>query len=787
MRSGSLEHCVNKNRWSSYVAPRVARFDDQEHANAEPLAKSQPEGNTSEKVDKQPSLLEVFEAELAKETPNVQDTTNDVQFPDPEISAIPPLTANVTSSVNNSNQTPTTPDNATSTQQPNILLDGFKMISDHLNGLALGHENNQQDLSQIVEHGIRTAAEGFDSLIQGLTGGVQEFSDRAQQAADRLDEIDDQGIDDAIKGFREFVGNLTAGINAPGTNAKQDTNTAPSMSYTGTSHAKPPEGNLTEGLTDKTLHPPEIPSKVRPSNPKPGAAEADPHATAKDNIQGDDRQSESQTLSDITSYEVEQPERCSSSDGRATLSEPRYHQPGPIHLKHHVALSRQGSIAAPHGPSAGLGYVNHLRRCQSIDYVDESVRDRTMSPPPAATRFPTLAQFEEGQNFATNPSFPALPSMEPLVPQRATSLFEADAVNAPSQPAAVAAPSSQKKPVQNTLDPATTANHVLLMNNGVDYTEQEPFLTHGLSDDQIRKKLLEQQSKKRRMVQQEAESFYPQGKAKENALHDWQMQLKLLDQQNKKRLLMARQEQDAASKDPQLPGAFPSEETHKVESTSAVPAEARKPAWDRSAHRNDNDLPQEARSSSAARLAEPFDPLEVEPSAQPHLTEGVRRHATVAGTYSGYNTPRRRLYQNIYGEAARVGLDSFTGGTRREDNDPWRRPGMYQPRTLGQARNTRNSDQHHRYQEPLRRSATVNHPTHNSPPSFRRYDDEHQDDSTVGAINHCVEMLMDLGYGDYDEAGSGDRLLVYAQAAGGDLVEAIDLIDEEQRVYREFL
>ena len=66
------------------------------------------------------------------------------------------------------------------------------------------------------------------------------------------------------------------------------------------------------------------------------------------------------------------------------------------------------------------------------------------------------------------------------------------------------------------------------------------------------------------------------------------------------------------------------------------------------------------------------------------------------------------------------------------------------------------------------------------------YDDQHHDDSTVGKVNECVEQLRDLGFGGDDDHIAG-RLLVYAQAAEGVLAEAIDLIDEEQRAYRERL
>lgn len=52
-----------------------------------------------------------------------------------------------------------------------------------------------------------------------------------------------------------------------------------------------------------------------------------------------------------------------------------------------------------------------------------------------------------------------------------------------------------------------------------------------------------------------------------------------------------------------------------------------------------------------------------------------------------------------------------------------------------------------------------------------------QDSSaTVGKIEDCVEKLRDLGFEEDDEGGIG-QLVMYAQAAEGNLSDAIDIID----------
>ena len=65
------------------------------------------------------------------------------------------------------------------------------------------------------------------------------------------------------------------------------------------------------------------------------------------------------------------------------------------------------------------------------------------------------------------------------------------------------------------------------------------------------------------------------------------------------------------------------------------------------------------------------------------------------------------------------------------------------------------------------------------------YADEHYDSSTVEKVQECVEKLKDLGFGE-NSAGGAQRLVVYAQAAEGNLSDAIDLIDEEQQAYKKW-
>lgn len=58
------------------------------------------------------------------------------------------------------------------------------------------------------------------------------------------------------------------------------------------------------------------------------------------------------------------------------------------------------------------------------------------------------------------------------------------------------------------------------------------------------------------------------------------------------------------------------------------------------------------------------------------------------------------------------------------------------------------------------------------------------DAAYVGKVQACVTQLHDLGYGSHPAQGGFERLTVYAQAAEGNLIDAIDIIDEEQRAYK---
>ena len=60
--------------------------------------------------------------------------------------------------------------------------------------------------------------------------------------------------------------------------------------------------------------------------------------------------------------------------------------------------------------------------------------------------------------------------------------------------------------------------------------------------------------------------------------------------------------------------------------------------------------------------------------------------------------------------------------------------------------------------------------------------DEHPYRPALGRAEECAKQLRELGFGR-EVSGGEQRLMVYAQAANGNLADAIDMIDEEQKAY----
>jgi hypothetical protein len=148
-------------------------------------------------------------------------------------------------------------------------------------------------------------------------------------------------------------------------------------------------------------------------------------------------------------------------------------------------------------------------------------------------------------------------------------------------------------------------------------------------------------------------------------------------------------------------------------------------------------------------------------------TDGLRRSATVAGLNNKYTTSSRRPYSINYDGNGRMPWTDFLSS----------RPAPAPPSLPASDRATTASSNRMRDLSPC-----LSMP--GSFPPTKTNTEERPIDSSLLKARNCAKHLQDLGFGDVVDGGP-ERLMVYAQAAEGDLVNAIDMIDEEQKVYKE--
>lgn len=553
-RGSVSDHGINKNRWSSYGGARVTRFDERNDAQNESKVQPQFEATEKSEQSKQPSHLEVFETELAKkildgnsQKIDVKDLVTEKHINYPEIRPVTPSPA--TESVVTASQSKTLP------QHLNPLMDGLKMINEHLQGLAAPNEGPSQELSNAIGNSVRTAFGGFNSFLQSISGGIHEASHMTRQAADRTREIDGGLLGDAAVQLL----NVENGVAAL---AKKVESIGQEMNETKESHVIPVAKTASEPVTvscevDSTSDDLGENGSILGSMPTASSpASKRPITTRKFEVPMDSDDEERDSLTLTSRIQATRKVTVPPESG-AIGSGPGYRAPSIVARQAALPCSR---VAPPYPNS-------HLSDTGNTVYAEKPA-----TLPPVATRFPTLAQFE-GQSFT--PSFPPLPSMKALVPQRADLPSVLKAPEAQSQSPQSVTGLTQDQ--QTKSKSATTATELLMM-NGID--------TGNLSDSQFT--LFQQQNLH---VQQKSIQVYAQNLAKSqrhqhfmsregicspnhhglstnerpvphlaatqtrdaptpnsnvglDARQDYETQLMLLEQQSKKRLSLARLEQE---------------------------------------------------------------------------------------------------------------------------------------------------------------------------------------------------------------------------------------------------
>ncbi|KAI9876548.1 MAG: hypothetical protein M1830_006240 [Pleopsidium flavum] len=173
-------------------------------------------------------------------------------------------------------------------------------------------------------------------------------------------------------------------------------------------------------------------------------------------------------------------------------------------------------------------------------------------------------------------------------------------------------------------------------------------------------------------------------------------------------------------------------------------------------------------AQSGARLAGPFDPLaESVTLHRSRLFDGVRRSATERSPYPDHYRVNRRPYSEYFTGNGRLGWESFLGNRDNTSKGlPTASNNVVSNEQLGTAVVPNGADCNRSSEETIKLTG------------------EHDDASTVKVVQECVDQLKTLGFGTGANGGMA-RLLIYAQAADGDLEDAIEMIEEERRAYKQ--
>ena len=571
-RGSISDHGISKNRWSSYGL-RANRFDEQQDSLSTSREKAPSEATKEPESSGQPSLLELFEAELTKKI-SIDTNQEKGKVTVPEAVATTAAESEIPAQPRNSDNVTTLAQGGSSFEGPNPLLDGLKLINDHVQRLTVGDEDLPQEFPRAVGQGLRAAIGGISTFMRGVTSGLQEASNITRRAAEQTRETDLQVIDDTILGLRTVAGDVTAlgqellpkrfearpsqaeaivGSTVRSANAASDNVPEKNKTLSWENRATPLGDN---NVADESQAPPPAGSQCSAARPGEITFSEEPSPPLMSDIPVT-----------ITRHSLPDSRRMHRNLGMNRV--PRYHKPGPIHLPNHAHLAPSSTTAESQALATRSGYVDRLRRYNSTENVDEADLNQSTTVPAVAARFPTLAQFE-GQNFTTKAPFPPLPSMsmEPLVPLRAISRSEA------KKPAEGSHLLSQERTTEPEAGPASIMRNKgintslskpgvsVKQNHAVPQIPTNPLQEPKMTDDNGNKPVQESHistsgtnirfdsyaSQAPVAVQSSGappSDLHDNGEARPNhALQDYYMQLRLLEKQNKKMLLMARQEKD---------------------------------------------------------------------------------------------------------------------------------------------------------------------------------------------------------------------------------------------------
>ena len=158
--------------------------------------------------------------------------------------------------------------------------------------------------------------------------------------------------------------------------------------------------------------------------------------------------------------------------------------------------------------------------------------------------------------------------------------------------------------------------------------------------------------------------------------------------------------------------------------------------------------------------------IAMDPGSDPAYMYNIERRATVGERSEGCSSDKWRPFATDLSNSPRMPQDTTSQR-------------LQTPVSL-QGRKARDSDG--RAHAATSNQINTNERGKRRGPADLAYAIDHSDAASAGKIQECVEQLQTLGFGNNTNDGLG-RLIVYAQAAEGNLSNAIDMIDEEQQVY----
>lgn len=402
---------------------------------------------------------------------------------------------------------------------------------------------------------------------------------------------------------------------------------------------------------------------------------------------------------------------------------------------------------------------------ESLSSVSESVPTEWIAP--ELKRFPTLAQLESGTS-KTLSSFPPLPSMEPLIPVRTHAI-----------PNAAPVPGTADK-IENKTDADKSQSSSI--NNGLTQADA-PQTSESSGQFFQRMTGLGTPSLAQRDGMAPAASYSPwplargagvenetTGNMRPNKCPVCDKEFARLDNYWSHIRTHTRRRPDAPQSPDhtQIPFAEIASRTPYQPGQSGFDRVNTKDRLESLADGQPTLLAKYKSEQGESRLTRPFDPLaESVTLHRSRLIDNFRRTTAQRRSLHDYYAGNRRPYSDYFTGNGRLGWESFLAKHDTASSRP-----------------ATNAD--HPTISASTAESVVSETSESIPRSEAPNDNagEHHDAKTVAKVQACVDQLRSLGFGTMENGGEA-RLLVYAQAAEGNLEDAIETIEEERKAYEQ--